>query len=191
MSTLEFLSIATFKEFPISLLWVCGFNKHNKFNEGDLVFADVGWLDTRVMVVGVVVAGAVVAGVVVAVAAVAGVVVVVMVAAVVMAAMVMAAASAKCKLGWKQHTIHPDTPNDLTSASKYFEMLPDPLRTKESALRLCKSILRCSWNHLKLWRCIQDTSTFELQNSQILELLTSLRRSAGDFKRCWESSAAL
>jgi hypothetical protein len=28
--------------------------------------------------------------------------------------------SAKCKSVWKQHAILPDTPGDLTSASKYF-----------------------------------------------------------------------
>jgi len=31
-----------------------------------------------------------------------------------------------------------------------------PPGAKQSALRLCKSILRCSWKHLQLWRCIQD-----------------------------------
>jgi len=28
-------------------------------------------------------------------------------------------------------------------------------------LRLCKSILRCSWKHLQLWRCIQDATRFD------------------------------
>jgi len=28
-------------------------------------------------------------------------------------------------------------------------------------LRLCKSILRCSWKHLQLWRCIQDAMRFD------------------------------
>jgi len=29
------------------------------------------------------------------------------------------------------------------------------------SLRLCKSILRCSWKHLQLWRCIQDATRFD------------------------------
>ena len=70
--------------------------------------------------------------------------------------------SAKCKSVWKQHAILPDTPGDLTSASKYFWMVPDPPGAKRSALRLCKSILRCSQEHLKLWRCIQDATRFDL-----------------------------
>jgi hypothetical protein len=52
--------------------------------------------------------------------------------------------SAKCKLDRKLHANLPDTPIDLTSASKYFQMLPDPPGAKQSALRLCKSIHRCS-----------------------------------------------
>jgi len=64
--------------------------------------------------------------------------------------------SAKCNSVRKPHPILPDTPGDLTSASKYFQTLPDPPWAKQSALRLCKSILRCSWQHLQLWRCIQD-----------------------------------
>ena len=28
-------------------------------------------------------------------------------------------------------------------------------------LRLCKSILRCSWKNLQLWRCIQDATRFD------------------------------
>jgi len=35
--------------------------------------------------------------------------------------------SAKCKSVWKPHANLPDTPVDLTSASKYFQMLPGPL----------------------------------------------------------------
>jgi hypothetical protein len=33
--------MAYFREISISLFGVCGYNKLNKFNEGDLVFADV------------------------------------------------------------------------------------------------------------------------------------------------------
>jgi len=66
------------------------------------------------------------------------------------------AASAECNSVWKPHAILSDTPGDLTIASKSFQTLPDPPGAKQSALRLCKSILRCSWKHLQLWRCIQD-----------------------------------
>ena len=64
--------------------------------------------------------------------------------------------SAKCNSVRKPHAILPDTPGVLTSASKYFPTLPDPPGANQSALRLCKSIFRCSWKHLQLWRCIQD-----------------------------------
>jgi len=90
---------------------------------------------------------------------------------------------AKCESVQEQLAILSDTPGDLTSASKYFLMLPVPPGAKQSALRLCKRILRCSRKHLQLWRCIQDATRFDLQNSQILELLRPLRRSAGDFER--------
>jgi hypothetical protein len=30
-----------FRESSISFFWVCGYNKLNKFDEGELVFADV------------------------------------------------------------------------------------------------------------------------------------------------------
>jgi len=70
--------------------------------------------------------------------------------------------SAKCRSVRKPHPSLPDTPVDLTSASKYFQMLPGPPGAKQSALRLCKSILRCSWRQLQLWRCIQDATSFEL-----------------------------
>jgi len=64
--------------------------------------------------------------------------------------------SAKCNSVQKPHAILPDTPGDLSSASKYLQTLPDPTGAKQSALRLCKSILGCSWKHPQLWRCIQD-----------------------------------
>jgi len=56
----------------------------------------------------------------------------------------MIAVSAKCISVRKKHAILPDTPGILTSASKYFYMLPDPPGAKQSALRLCNSSLRCS-----------------------------------------------
>jgi len=54
------------------------------------------------------------------------------------------AISGKCKSVQMPHPNYPDTPVDLTSASKYFQMLPGPPEAKYSALRLCKCILRCS-----------------------------------------------
>jgi hypothetical protein len=65
--------------------------------------------------------------------------------------------SAKCNSVWKPHSILPDTWGDLSSASEYFQMLPDAPGAKQSAFRLCKSILRCFWKHMQLWRSIQDT----------------------------------
>jgi len=55
----------------------------------------------------------------------------------------------------------PDTPVALTSASKYFQMLPAPPGALQSALRLCTSILTCFWKHLQRWRCIQDAMRFD------------------------------
>jgi len=54
------------------------------------------------------------------------------------------AASAKCKSVWKPQANLPGTPADLTSASKEFQMLSGPPEAKQSALRLCKRILRGS-----------------------------------------------
>jgi hypothetical protein len=44
--------------------------------------------------------------------------------------------SAKWTSVWKQHRLFPDTPGDLTSASMYFWVLPDPPGCKQCALRL-------------------------------------------------------
>ena len=52
--------------------------------------------------------------------------------------------SAKCNLVRKAHPILQESLGDLTRASKYFQTLPDPPGAKQSALRLCKSILWCS-----------------------------------------------
>ena len=65
-------------------------------------------------------------------------------------------ASAKVNSVRTTHPVLPDTPGDLTSLWKYFQTLPDPPGAKQSALRLCKSVLRGCWKHLQLWRCIQD-----------------------------------
>jgi len=51
--------------------------------------------------------------------------------------------SAKCKSVWKPHPNLPDTRGGLASASMFFQMLPGPPGAEQSALRLCKSILRC------------------------------------------------
>jgi len=83
--------------------------------------------------------------------------------------------SAKCNSVWKPHAILPDALGDLTSASKYFQTLPDPTGAKQSALRLCKSILRCSWKHLQLWRCIQDAPSRIVKFGSSWDLCVDLR----------------
>jgi len=70
--------------------------------------------------------------------------------------------SAQSKLVRRPHANLPDTPVNFTIASKYFQMVPGPPGAKQSALRLCKFILTCSWKHRQLWRCIQDTTRFDL-----------------------------
>jgi len=52
--------------------------------------------------------------------------------------------SARCKSVRKPYANLPDTPISLTRASKYFQTLPKSLGALQSALRLCKSIHRCS-----------------------------------------------
>jgi hypothetical protein len=79
--------------------------------------------------------------------------------------------SARCKSVQKPHANLPDTPVDLTSAPKSFQILPGPPGANWGALRLCKSILRCTWNLLQFSKCIQDATRFDLYNSQILEQL--------------------
>jgi len=66
--------------------------------------------------------------------------------------------SAQCKSVRKPHANLRDSPVALTSASNYFQMLPGLSGALHCALRLCKSILRCSWMYLQLWRCIQDAT---------------------------------
>jgi len=78
-------------------------------------------------------------------------------------------ASAKCKSARKPHANLPDTAFNLTSESKYFQMLPGPPWAKERALRLCKSIPWCSWKLRQIWRCIQDATRFDLKDSHMLE----------------------
>jgi len=57
----------------------------------------------------------------------------------------------KCKSVRKPRADLPDTLVDLTSAFKYFQILPGPPGALQCALRLFKSILRCSWKHMQLW----------------------------------------
>jgi len=52
--------------------------------------------------------------------------------------------SAQCESVWKPQANLPDTPVAPTSASKYFQMLPDPPGALQSALSR-------SWMHLQLW----------------------------------------
>jgi hypothetical protein len=52
--------------------------------------------------------------------------------------------SAKCKSVQKPYTTLPDPLVAVTSASKYFQMLPAPPGALQCARRLCKSILKCS-----------------------------------------------
>jgi len=85
--------------------------------------------------------------------------------------------SAKCKSVRKPHANLPDTPVALTSASKYFQVLPGPPGALQCALRLCKSILRCSWKHLQLWRCVQDATRLTIRIVK--------------FWRCWDLCAGL
>ena len=70
--------------------------------------------------------------------------------------------SAKCKSVRKPQANLPDTPTDLTRAPKWFQMLPGRPRAKQSDLGLCKSILRCSWEQLLLWRSIQDATRCDI-----------------------------
>jgi hypothetical protein len=53
-------------------------------------------------------------------------------------------ASAKCNSVQQPYANLSDTPVALASASKYFQMLPAPPGALQNALRLCKSIRRCS-----------------------------------------------
>jgi hypothetical protein len=68
--------------------------------------------------------------------------------------------SVNCKSVRKQQPILPDTPVDRTGASKYLQTLPGPSGAKHTTFRLYNSILRCSWQHLQLWKCIQDAPSW-------------------------------
>jgi len=60
----------------------------------------------------------------------------------------------------------------------YFQTLPDPPGAKQSALRLCKSILRCSWKYLQLWRCIQDAPSRIVKFRGSWDLCADLRKTS-------------
>jgi hypothetical protein len=104
--------------------------------------------------------------------------------------------SAKCNSVQKPYTNLPHTPVALTSASKYFQMLPAHPGALQSALGLCKSILRCSWKNLQLWRCIQDATRLTIRIVKVWSyryLCTGLqetsketRTSAQLCRRLWE-----
>jgi len=74
---------------------------------------------------------------------------------------VKALASAKCNSVRKPYSNLPDTLVALASVFKDFQVLPAPAGALQSALRLCKNILTCSWKHLKWWRCIQNATRFD------------------------------
>jgi len=90
--------------------------------------------------------------------------------------------SAKCKSVWKPHHNCPYTPVALTSASKYFRMLPAPPGALQYAFRLCKSILRCSRKHLQLCRCLQDATRLTVRIVKFwscCDLCPGLRETSG------------
>ena len=89
----------------------------------------------------------------------------------------------------KPHANLPDTLIALSSASKYFQMLPGPTRALHSALRLCKGSLRCTRQHLRLWRCTQDAMRFDYKDSQILKPQRPLHRYVRDFGSSWDLCA--
>ena len=94
--------------------------------------------------------------------------------------------SAKFKSVRKPHANLSDTPLPLTRASKYFQMLPGPRGAWKCARGLCICNFRCSWKHLDLSTCIQDATRFDYKHSQILEQLSPLHRSLGDFESSWD-----
>jgi len=59
------------------------------------------------------------------------------------------------------HPNLPDTAVALTSAFKYFQMLPGPPGALQSALRLCKSISRCSGKHMQFSMGIQNAMRYD------------------------------
>jgi len=92
--------------------------------------------------------------------------------------------SAKCNSVQNPHAILADTPGDLTSASKYFQTLPDPPGAEQSALRLCKSILRCSWKYRQLWSWIQNAPSGIVQFCSSWALCADLQETS------WETEMA-
>ena len=69
--------------------------------------------------------------------------------------------SAKHHSVWKPCINLPGTLVALASASMFFQMLPAPPWTMQSAFRFFQSILTCSWLHLQWWKCFQDATRFD------------------------------
>jgi hypothetical protein len=70
--------------------------------------------------------------------------------------------SATCTSVQESHTNLPDTPVDFIGTPKWFQTLPGPPAARQSALRLWKSIVRCSWKLQQKWRCMQAATRFDL-----------------------------
>jgi len=96
-------------------------------------------------------------------------------------------ASAKCKSVRTPQANLPDTSVDCTCAFKHCKMLPGPPGANQSALRLYKSILRCFWKHLPLWRCIQDAPFMIVKFWRYWDVCAGLR----DTSRVAETSVQL
>ena len=99
----------------------------------------------------------------------------------------------KCPSDQKPHAKHSDTPVVSTSSSKYFQILPAPPRVLQCTLRLCKSIFRCSWKNLQLWRWIQNAlsrivrfwSSCDLC-ADLVEISRAAETAAQDCPSLWE-----
>jgi len=64
----------------------------------------------------------------------------------------------KCKSVRKPDAKLPEFPVALTSASKYFQMLPDPPGDLQCASKFCKSIHRYSRKWMQSWMCMQNAT---------------------------------
>jgi len=91
--------------------------------------------------------------------------------------------SAKCKRFWTQDANLPDTPADLTCASKLFQTLPGPPGGKYSTFRSCKRMLMSTGMHPQLSKCIWDATIFD---QQVSYFWSSLDLCAGK----WETTRA-
>jgi hypothetical protein len=89
--------------------------------------------------------------------------------------------SAKCKSVRKPDPQLQESPVALTSTSKYFQILPGLLAALQCALRFCKSIHRCCWKQLQLWKCIQNATRLTIT-------MVKLQSHWDHCTRLWESS---